>query len=34
MKICDLADIDYLITELPPANPFLQTFAEEAVEVI
>jgi DeoR/GlpR family transcriptional regulator of sugar metabolism len=34
MKICDLSEIDYLVTELPPDSPFLAAFADGRLEII
>ncbi|MBA4167656.1 MAG: DeoR/GlpR transcriptional regulator [Chitinophagaceae bacterium] len=34
MKICDLDEIDYLVTELPPDSPFLSAFADGRLEII
>lgn len=34
LKICDLSEIDYLITELPADSPFLSAFADKKLRII
>lgn len=34
IKICDITDIDYLVTELPPKSPLLEPFSGGQMEMI
>ena len=34
MKVCDLEDIDYLITELAPNDPFLAPYAKSKLKIL
>ena len=34
IKVCDISDIDILITELPPHDPVLQPYLEAGIHII
>ncbi len=33
MKVCDISDMDYLITELPPDDPLLSSYGDRLIKI-